>query len=375
MMLRFPFKQNFLWFVLGVLLFLHIGIIYPVHTQETVTPTRLPDQLSTPTPPPTRTPELQVITLTLFRDTDSLTLLIPLSDIPVSLTGLKFRVTLLNGQLISRDVDRDFPSFTGLPFGDINKSGSVCLRLIRANTREPVPLECNSSSIFTQQLSNSDIFWFDSNLVVEPPIAIWHDNTLLEFCAGGQSRCDFTLEFLPITPTPVAIETSDEIYYTTLVARARECPQLDCPILAVIEPNTAVVVTGSIQGADISENTLWRKATYEGREVYIHSSLLTRLLPPSPSSDLSVSWHCGIDSDGHPRVNFIIRNDGTSTSSSTYWQAQCVGGSGIIPPLSRPIPPLAVGEEQRESLGSLDQCDGWQFSIENRTSIYGQCGN
>lgn len=163
---------------------------------QDITPTDTPSPTASSTPLPS-------ITLTLFRDADSLTLLVPASNPHVSLVGLEFRVALLDGQTIIRRIDRDFAAFLGLPFDQINVIGPSCFRLVKSSTNGPVPIECaNGPTLFTQQLAASDIFWFDAGIGLPRIVSLWQDTAFVGLCPAEQSACTLTFVVRPITPTP-----------------------------------------------------------------------------------------------------------------------------------------------------------------------------
>jgi hypothetical protein len=163
---------------------------------QDITPTDPPSPTASSTPLPT-------ITLTLFRDADSLTLLVPPSNLPVSLVGLEYRVTLLDGQTIVRRLDRDFAAFLGLPFDQISVIGAVCFRLVKSGTIGPAPIECATGpQLFTQQLAAADGFWFDTGINLPRIVSLWQDTSFVGLCPAEQSACTLTFALRPVTPTP-----------------------------------------------------------------------------------------------------------------------------------------------------------------------------
>lgn len=94
-----------------------------------------------------------------------------------------------------------------------------------------------------------------------------------------------------VTATPVpraatqipATSAPPETYYTARNANARECPKTDCSVITTLSTGTMVTVIGWEQGDVVSGNDIWRVIVLNGRQVYIHSSLLT-VTPPQPTS-------------------------------------------------------------------------------------------
>jgi hypothetical protein len=88
------------------------------------------------------------------------------------------------------------------------------------------------------------------------------------------------LSLTPALPTDAPPET----YYTIRTANARACPQtVGCSIVATFAVGTAFYVVGYVQGDAVNGNTLWRRTIYNGQEVYIHDSLLSKTAP-APTS-------------------------------------------------------------------------------------------
>lgn len=115
--------------------------------------------LATPAPPGT------TLTITLYRDTDSLTIYLPASSPSPSLQGLRLRVS----QGVYYELDR-FAAFAGLPFD--NLPTPICFRLIRSGSASPLPLACPTQATFTQQVADSDVFWYDSARSSALPITV-----------------------------------------------------------------------------------------------------------------------------------------------------------------------------------------------------------
>ena len=236
----------------------------------------------TPTDPPSPTASatpLRTITLTLFRDADSLTLLVPASSLRVSLVGLEYRVTLLDAQTIIRRLDRDFASFFGLPFDQISVIGAACFRLVKSGTIGPVPIECtNGPTLFTQQLAAADGFWFDAGINLPRIVSLWQDTAFVGLCPAEQSACSLTFAVRPVVPTlvpsttPITIweippHTITPVNFLAAQNTAAPTPGYPCQatvvrtatILQVVKrtPSPTAPVTDSVKGGQ--EVTLYEK--------------------------------------------------------------------------------------------------------------------
>ena len=56
---------------------------------------------------------------------------------------------------------------------------------------------------------------------------------------------------------------------------ARACPRLDCAVIATIAPGTQLSVIETVSGDEVFGSSQWRRATYNGQNIYVHSALLT----------------------------------------------------------------------------------------------------
>lgn len=165
----------------------------------TSSPTDSPQPSNTPTNtsnPPTSTPTPPTpaasggtITLTIFRDEDSLTLYVPKTDEQVSLEDLTFQVTTANGTIILLQLDK-FPSFAGLPFDNLSSFTPMCLRLIRDGSAPPAPLECQRVTLITQELAQADVFWYDSTANQHRTVLVLQGENTIGVCAAGQTQCE-----------------------------------------------------------------------------------------------------------------------------------------------------------------------------------------
>jgi formylglycine-generating enzyme required for sulfatase activity len=136
------------------------------------------------------------INMVLYRDTDSLTLVIPSQGQPISLIGLRIVVTRPDGTLITRTLN-DYPAFAGLPFNALPPP--LCFRLERQNSGGVPPLICNNVSTPKQILNPADVFWYDSATNNDLNILIYSGDLPVLVCpSGDQDGCPMFY----VTPTP-----------------------------------------------------------------------------------------------------------------------------------------------------------------------------
>lgn len=74
------------------------------------------------------------------------------------------------------------------------------------------------------------------------------------------------------TAAPVA---GPSIWVNNGNVRARACPQLDCDIVEVFSAGQELASYARVDGATVAGNSTWWHAEYQGREVYVHSSLIS----------------------------------------------------------------------------------------------------
>ena len=90
-----------------------------------------------------------------------------------------------------------------------------------------------------------------------------------------------------VTPGPTAVTVADIGPLTLFVqnpARIRECTILDdirCPTIAEVIAGTVVTATGETTGATFRNSDRWYRLDYNGREAYIHTTLVGSSLPIS----------------------------------------------------------------------------------------------
>jgi hypothetical protein len=150
------------------------------------------ESVVTPSPTSTAAP----ISLTIFRDADTLTLYIA-EQSDISLIGFAYTV---NDRTYPLD---DFASFREMPFGRLPTP--ICFRLIRSGSNTPLPQDCASALVLTHLLSNADIFWYGATLAQDFVILIESNSEIQGICPSGEAKCEF--EFIAPTPTPTPVVT------------------------------------------------------------------------------------------------------------------------------------------------------------------------
>lgn len=78
--------------------------------------------------------------------------------------------------------------------------------------------------------------------------------------------------------TPMA----QSVWYVVRTANLRECPDLDCAIIAQVDEGMALGVDAAVSGAMFSGSETWYRTRFQGDVAYIHNSLLTRTPPQLP---------------------------------------------------------------------------------------------
>jgi hypothetical protein len=80
----------------------------------------------------------------------------------------------------------------------------------------------------------------------------------------------------PPSPTPVP-----ETWYITSNANARDCPQTTCSVVTGFIRGQQVQVTGQAEGQTVQGSAIWQRIRYQERDVFVHSSLVSRTPPPT----------------------------------------------------------------------------------------------
>lgn len=85
-------------------------------------------------------------------------------------------------------------------------------------------------------------------------------------------------------PTRTPRQSAQTYYVTGNAVNARSCPRTDCEIVTTFSRGRSVRVLETVTGSSVSGNTNWYRARYQGQDIFIHSSLLSRTQPSSPAS-------------------------------------------------------------------------------------------
>ena len=146
-----------------------------------------------------------------------------------------------------------------------------------------------------------------------------------------------------------ATSTTGKTYYVKSRARPRKCPRLTCDVAEVFEIGTPITATGYLRGDPINSNVRWIAFSHNGRNLYLHSSLLTKEAPtdepttaPSPTAQptqrnqsttasaqqLFVKDSATVYGCANTRCQAIdVLERGTKVSPSGHWHGQRINGS------------------------------------------------
>lgn len=231
-----------------------------------------PTNTPVPATPTTPAPSGDTITLTIFRDQDSLTLYMPKTDQPLSLAGLVFQVEI-TGQ------NRQFPLIGYSSFGGNSILGNVsilnsaaCFRLARSGSRSPAPLECQNGALpLTQNVADADVFWYDSTANQHRTVLVLRDGGTIMVCAAGQTRCDTELPLAAAvevvnvaassTATPgYPCEGTIGASQSSIRNIVRSDPVSTASIIAGVAPGTQVLI---LEARQEGTKTRWYRIGYE----------------------------------------------------------------------------------------------------------------
>lgn len=198
-------------------------------SEATIQPTSAsPTPIAVPTDIPAQSTGNSV-TLTIYRDEDSFTLYVPQSSVPISLVGLEFRVTLLDGTTIVRRLDRDFAAYAGMPFSNISSLNQpICFRVLRSGANVPVPQDCqNGVLLLTQNITDADVFWRDRSTNVERTVMVYSGDQVVGTCAP-QASCEVNWMVSGESTSVVVTSTITDIPTDTSTPTATPTPGYPC---------------------------------------------------------------------------------------------------------------------------------------------------
>ncbi|MDQ7026776.1 MAG: SH3 domain-containing protein [Anaerolineae bacterium] len=81
------------------------------------------------------------------------------------------------------------------------------------------------------------------------------------------------------TPRPTNTQTTRTYYVTSNRINARACPETTCDIVTTLSRGDEIQVIETIAGTNVAGSTGWYHARYNGRVIYVHSSLASRNRP------------------------------------------------------------------------------------------------
>lgn len=137
----------------------------------------------------------------------------------------------------------------------------------------------------------------------------------------------------PATEKPALVAGTR--YYPKIRARARDCPSQSCDIVATLPQGRPIMVHGYIAGQTVNGSDRWAVFDHEGRNLYIHLSLLTKMEPlaagdaqRSQSTPLWVSERATVYKCVNTRCQAVDELErGTQFIPSGEWFGQQINGS------------------------------------------------
>jgi hypothetical protein len=112
-----------------------------------------------------------------------------------------------------------------------------------------------------------------------------------------------------VTPSPIITDTpapTPVMLYTAREANVRDCPRTTCAIQTTLPVGVPVYAVGLEDGESVSGSSTWRTIVVNGREGYVHDSLMTTS-QPRPISNPPVQ-HPGLISTPVPPLNAPVSN-------------------------------------------------------------------
>ena len=169
--------------------------LLPIAT-NTPAPIRTPTLMVTITPRPINTPTAPsqaggmptMEEITIFADKDSLTIYMP-ANVNLSLNAFNLEYSM-NGQE-ERYFFADSEGFA--PYVDGAVAPPVCLRLERAGSSVPFPLECQAVNRPIVRLPGGSVFWWDEFGQNTKTLFVNLGEEPLDVCATGFSRCSIEI--------------------------------------------------------------------------------------------------------------------------------------------------------------------------------------
>lgn len=103
-------------------------------------------------------------------------------------------------------------------------------------------------------------------------------------------------------PTP-EVEGRGEVFVTTTRARVRTCANLNCRILAMLNPDTRIMALRHAKGQSVNGSDRWIVFRFRGQDANIHSSVLSRIRRISePAPEPSPARQTARNDEAAPKV-------------------------------------------------------------------------
>lgn len=76
-----------------------------------------------------------------------------------------------------------------------------------------------------------------------------------------------------------AVFAGDTYYVNVKSAKVRSCPKTSCSVLVKLDKGTAIDALEEVKGDPVSKSTVWYRIDVDGKEGYIHRSLVSAVAP------------------------------------------------------------------------------------------------
>ena len=163
--------------------------------------------------------------------------------------------------------------------------GEVFYVIAKANARLCALLTCTIVEVF-ERGNRITALRYQKGQVINGSdrwIRFSHDGKRLSIHSSKLTQTDPHADTMATTQAQNADQSTSiggEIYYLKRRARARECTRLDCDVADVFEKGAKIVAAaGYLLGERINNNGRWIAFRHNGRDLYLHSDLLTKQRP------------------------------------------------------------------------------------------------
>lgn len=99
----------------------------------------------------------------------------------------------------------------------------------------------------------------------------------------------FLLIVVLLTASVAAQDIGATLYIGKVTVNARACAKTTCKVVAKLRPGTAVVILELVDGATVKKSTKWYRIQVDGKDAFVHSSLVTDKVPVVKSQAVSTA--------------------------------------------------------------------------------------